>query len=815
MAREIDREIQVPSGEREVVIGPVSPGETWSFSASGLWTNGVIHCGPDGYRNFLADALQFTPRAAGEPWFRLMGEIKGDPRTAFPIGAGCTLTFDRAGTLVAFANDSLNGYANNKGAVTLKLSRGGVAPGTGAEFGGFIGWWRGVRSMASRTKGIPLIAALVIGASAILVFMQQGQDLMRGIAEDDFLQPGSRLLQIAFAVGLLFLAIQAWSWSRIIIDSNYGTDRAHWRPEQLLTWTPRILGALPFAASAWALWKNPARNSWFVLALVAVGVIFFAAVILRTDVVRRLRRSAAAPRFELIQRYWVIFSLVAAVVVMAVATLWPVGFGALLGAPAVVFIGLGLIIPVMATAIQIGASLGIPVVGAMLLWAVVIGLWMDNHEVGRRAFARAVTGPTDRLTLKDAYGLWKAAQAPDPQGKRTMVLIAVQGGASRAGYWTAVALGRLREAAKAKGVALDPHIFAISTVSGGSVGAVGYAAMLKAAPDADNFKLMLWRFAGENVLGGALTGMMFPDLLQRFLPVALLPDRAETLERSWEEAWAVIDPAAPSAAMMGEPFLNLAPKANEPWRPILIVQGVSEDSGRRFLTSGVRFGCDEVDADDFLDSVGHDVAASTAILNGARFPYISPGGTFTAQRCGSDGSRTDHILDGGYFDNAGAETLRETVRALRAIRAAARDEDPMRIVFVLIGYHDPNAAKPTPAILPNDVFAPSFGLIASMTAHEQHLAREMKLIGQPKVEEAEPYISRMSGGGDFVYAAIVLCKGKTEARGQLKDYDPPMDWTLSGEAKRYIENSVIATTPACDAKDNSDTIDAIVEALGG
>ena len=63
--------------------------------------------------------------------------------------------------------------------------------------------------MASRTKGIPLIAALIIGASAILVFMQQGQDLMRGIAEDDFLQPGSRLLQIAFAVGLLFLAIQA------------------------------------------------------------------------------------------------------------------------------------------------------------------------------------------------------------------------------------------------------------------------------------------------------------------------------------------------------------------------------------------------------------------------------------------------------------------------------------------------------------------------------------------------------------------------------------------------------------------------------
>ena len=51
------------------------------------------------------------------------------------------------------------------------------------------------------------------------------------------------------------------------------------------------------------------------------------------------------------------------------------------------------------------------------------------------------------------------------------------------------------------------------------------------------------------------------------------------------------------------------------------------------------------------------------------------------------------------------------------------------------------------------------------------------------------------------------------AGGQLKDYDPPVDWTLSGEAKRYIENSVIATTPACNAKANVETIDAVVDRL--
>jgi hypothetical protein len=391
-----------------------------------------------------------------------------------------------------------------------------------------------------------------------------------------------------------------------------------------------------------------------------------------------------------------------------------------------------------------------------------------------------------------------------------MILIAVQGGASRAGYWTAVALSTLREAAKAKGVDIDPRIFAISSVSGGSVGAVGYAAMLKSAPDAADFKLRLLRFAGENVLGGAVTGMMFPDLLQRFLPVAFLPDRAETLERSWEDAWTSVDPQAQRTSMMREPFLNLAPRAGEPWRPILIVQGASENSGRRFLTSGVRLACDEVDADDFLDSVGHDVAASTAILNGARFPWISPGGTFPGARCGTSDNQTDHILDGGYFDNAGAETLREMERALRAIRAEAGETDPLDIVFVLIGYRNPDASKPTPALAINDVFAPLFGMFASMSAHESHLAREMKLIGQSKLEQADPYVSRMSGG-NVDYAAIALCKGKIEPGGP--DYEPPMDWTLSGEAKRYIENSVIATTPACNAKANVETIDAIIDAL--
>ena len=168
--------------------------------------------------------------------------------------------------------------------------------------------------------------------------------------------------------------------------------------------------------------------------------------------------------------------------------------------------------------------------------------------------------------------------------------------------------------------------------------------------------------------------MLFPDLLQRFLPVTFLPDRAETLERSWEDAWASIDPKAPSAALMREPFLNLAPKAGEPWRPILIVQGASENGGRRFLTSGVKFGCDEIDADDFLDSVGHDVAASTAILNGARFPWVSPGGTFPAERCGTNVKADRSHSRRRLFRRSGRRNLaRDGARAARDSHASGRE----------------------------------------------------------------------------------------------------------------------------------------------
>lgn len=184
--------------------------------------------------------------------------------------------------------------------------------------------------------------------------------------------------------------------------------------------------------------------------------------------------------------------------------------------------------------------------------------------------------------------------------------------------------------------------------------------------------------------------MLFPDLLYRFLPLPFLPDRAEGLERSWEDAW--LDAGAPRTLSLAQPFLALRPRQDKgtAWRPILMVNGASEEAGRRIVTSTV-IPPPELDAYDFHRLTGRDVPISTAIHNGARFPYVSPAGTLTVGPRG-DKPAQGHIIDGGYFDAVGTEAVRELAGAI-ARGPARRNKDKLRFVFVVIEYGGPTEAE--------------------------------------------------------------------------------------------------------------------------
>lgn len=135
-------------------------GVEYKFEASGEWLDSSIACGPAGtidgkfelgelahiggsilgdieagFRKLVGNKeaqFRFTRRHDDMPWFCLVGSIANgtgqiqsvnQAHETFEIGNGCTYTPEKSGYLYAYANDAWNCYANNKGYVSLKVSR--------------------------------------------------------------------------------------------------------------------------------------------------------------------------------------------------------------------------------------------------------------------------------------------------------------------------------------------------------------------------------------------------------------------------------------------------------------------------------------------------------------------------------------------------------------------------------------------------------------------------------------------------------------------------------------------------------------------
>ena len=289
------------------------------------------------------------------------------------------------------------------------------------------------------------------------------------------------------------------------------------------------------------------------------------------------------------------------------------------------------------------------------------------------------------------------------KGLCQVLIVATAGGGIRAAYWTATVLEHLEEDFEIEGGSVRPYLFAISGVSGGSVGATAFEAALtqrdenrctpdkpgytagksgdKACPLATDFLLK------EDFLAPALASLVFQDAPSSFLPDFGQGDRGTALERSFEHA---------SNNLLARPFLDLisfteGAIANggpaPPRRPILLLNATHEETGNRIITGHVRIERNVfVDSLDALNVLQNDVRASTAAHNSARFTYVSPAGDL--QR------RNGALIDGGYFENFGALTALELAHAAaRAVNGELPDEPPKVKLVILMISSDPDLDK--------------------------------------------------------------------------------------------------------------------------
>ena len=256
----------------------------------------------------------------------------------------------------------------------------------------------------------------------------------------------------------------------------------------------------------------------------------------------------------------------------------------------------------------------------------------------------------------------------------------------------------------------------------------------------------------QDFLAPAVAALLFPDLMQRFFPFGF-PDRAKALEQSWERAW--------GRAGLGEElwrdrgFRSLWAGGN--FLPALFLNGTHVETGKRVITSNVDIAASPTvfrDVYDFyrLVPAGSEIRPSTAAHSSARFTYVSPAGTL------SDGT---HLVDGGYFENFGAVTGSEVLKAGikrwgRAIQAVAilisndpkLQEEDFRPAELVRQNPRPGPARPLSAAATDAPPAPSATIAACWTRWRMAAATSGRLTTSDPASsrDAGAHISGRSAG---------------------------------------------------------------------
>ncbi len=425
-----------------------------------------------------------------------------------------------------------------------------------------------------------------------------------------------------------------------------------------------------------------------------------------------------------------------------------------------------------------------------------------------------------RPTVAEATRAWyaQASRGWDPQRPVPMLIVATAGGGIRAAYWTATVLERL-EQALGKDV-LRRHLFAISGVSGGSIGALAYMATAVDDPAAPEHPTQL---LDRDFLAPAVAALAFVDGPSSVLPDIRQGDRGYALERAWEEA---------SGGVLARPFLSFFPdrdtlgRNDKPWHPALLLNATHQGTGRRVITSHVKVERRVfLDSFDALDLVEADMPASTAGHNSARFTYVSPAGKLVPPNPKDGGPRDfGFLLDGGYFENFGAVTA---LQLLREARQAVGAENVRPIILQISSdpslsprdrarmHRDASLCNLRAGTLPfepddggdwlssfgTELTAPIAGIVASRVAHGTLASEELAFAlctaqrrsrdgGPPdtlnllhSVKEGVPSVEADPGPPEepAQYAHLVMCD---EEGATL----PPLGWTLSSPIRgKFVE----------------------------
>ena len=477
--------------------------------------------------------------------------------------------------------------------------------------------------------------------------------------------------------------------------------------------------------------------------------------------------------------------------------------------------------------------------------------------------------------------------------ERRPILIAAEGGASRSAFFVSTMLGALIDYTRDNPGYPDlrTSIFAMSGVSGGALGLAtlraaladqraGYMPPCKAPPESwfgdddtpgsrdvtTSWRACLQALTSGDLLTAPLIGFVLGDNAPIFSPM----DRSAMLEVAIERNYNTIVGDGP-AACEGDadrrgfcrPVGYLSQEAS--WLPILILNATEVGSGRPILISDVQtrvVRCTIVtDCPDFFrtahnifelyardprtrpdtplaDQVSEltvgglgqaaDLRLSTATVLSARFPGISSAGHLRFAE-GSKSFITARIVDGGYFDNSGLQSISLLLphlvdRGLRPIiiylRASPWFEQQLalpgsKIVDTSFGdilesRLDVWAGNPVANYISRLFSEPVAALVSARNGHVETVRESLRnlssRLGNVSIEQLMVMEPMTPWAGSRNVPSLCLEQPPKSPYSRSNLYSPVMNWWLSPLTQASLDAQV------CDRR-NSDAIWRILEDL--
>jgi hypothetical protein len=533
---------------------------------------------------------------------------------------------------------------------------------------------------------------------------------------------------------------------------------------------------------------EPSNAEAFRAQLAALQESSYDAVDLDVAVGRRYRRPIAA-------------LVVASLIIVVIFARFPVPVGRGIGPLWVLGIFAANTVFFGSIAVWVFERYKIPVVRLALAGAVLFGIWNENHKV--RTLPDSRSSVDARKTIGEHLNEWLATPDHAAQTNVPVVLVAAAGGGLRAAYWTAVSLAAVQDA----DTSFASDVFAISGVSGGSVGAALFTALAKDARDratpnrltrcagrltgddsarvaASPYTACVHAFMRDDFLSPVLAKIVGPDLAQRFLPIALPhTDRSQGLEESWEQSYSS---AVDSTWELGLTRL-VADSAIRSSIPALLLNSTHVETGRRYVAGTVRVDTEFPDAKDVLELLQHDMPLSTAAHNSARFTYVSPAGHLER----GDGSEYGRVVDGGYFENSGLVTLREVYDAIRR-RNDSSHSGPRLVPIIVYLCNDPVGCAPNDTARQRN--ADSLARVGSTSVNEAlSPVRAVLNARDARAALAQSELQNLAGE-NFIQLSVcrdsVTVAARDTARARARTVSPPLGWLLSAMSREWMDASI-------------------------